>query len=43
MPIMIAANEEQKEYIYSNLCEPDKMYVVAFALTEPDAGSTRPT
>ena len=39
MPIMIAANEEQKEYIYSKLCEPDKMYVVAFALTEPDAGS----
>lgn len=39
MPIMIAANDEQKEYIYGKLCEPDKMYVVAFALTEPDAGS----
>ncbi|OPX99775.1 MAG: Acyl-CoA dehydrogenase [Syntrophorhabdus sp. PtaB.Bin047] len=39
MPIMIAANEEQKEYIYNKLCEPDKMYVVAFGLTEPDAGS----
>ncbi|OPY01904.1 MAG: Acyl-CoA dehydrogenase [Syntrophorhabdus sp. PtaB.Bin184] len=39
MPIMIAANEEQKEYIYGRLSEPDKMYVVAFALTEPDAGS----
>ncbi len=39
MPIMIAANDEQKEYIYNKLCEPDKMYVVAFALTEPDAGS----
>jgi len=39
MPIMIAANDEQKQYIYNKLCEPDKMYVVAFALTEPDAGS----
>jgi alkylation response protein AidB-like acyl-CoA dehydrogenase len=39
MPIMVAANDEQKEYIYSKLCEPDKTHVVAFALTEPDAGS----
>ena len=39
MPIMVAANEEQKEYIYKKICEQDKMYLVAFALTEPDAGS----
>jgi len=39
MPVMIAANDEQKEYIYNKLCQPDKTYVVAFALTEPDAGS----
>lgn len=39
MPIMVAANEDQKEYIYNKICEPDKMYLVAFALTEPDAGS----
>ncbi len=39
MPIMVSANDEQKEYIYNKICEPDKMYLVAFALTEPDAGS----
>ncbi len=39
MPIMVAANDEQKEHIYGKLCQPDKTYVVAFALTEPDAGS----
>lgn len=39
MPIMVAANDEQKEYIYSKLVEEDKMYLVAFALTEPDGGS----
>ncbi len=39
MPIMVSANDEQKEYIYSRICEPDKMHLVAFALTEPDAGS----
>lgn len=39
MPIMVSANDEQKEYIYSKICEPDKMHLVAFALTEPDAGS----
>lgn len=39
MPIMVAANDEQKEYIYSKIAEPDKLYVVAFALTEPDSGS----
>lgn len=39
MPVMVAANEAQKEYIYSKICEPDKMHLFAFALTEPDAGS----
>jgi alkylation response protein AidB-like acyl-CoA dehydrogenase len=39
MPIMVAANEEQKEYVYSKVAEPDKPHLVAFALTEPDAGS----
>lgn len=39
MPIMVSANDEQKEYIYSRICEPDRMHLVAFALTEPDAGS----
>ena len=39
MPIMVSANEEQKEYIYSKIAEPDKLYIVAFALTEPEAGS----
>jgi alkylation response protein AidB-like acyl-CoA dehydrogenase len=39
MPIMVAGNDEQKEYVYSKIAEPDKMYLVAFALTEPEAGS----
>ncbi|OPY79000.1 MAG: Acyl-CoA dehydrogenase [Syntrophorhabdus sp. PtaU1.Bin153] len=39
MPIMVAANEEQKEYIYSKVADPEKLYLVAFALTEPNAGS----
>ncbi|MBP7528201.1 MAG: acyl-CoA dehydrogenase family protein [Syntrophorhabdaceae bacterium] len=39
MPIMVAANDEQKEHIYSKMCQADKTCVVAFALTEPDAGS----
>jgi alkylation response protein AidB-like acyl-CoA dehydrogenase len=39
MPFMVSANDEQKEYIYSKICEEDKMHIVAFALTEPDAGS----
>jgi alkylation response protein AidB-like acyl-CoA dehydrogenase len=39
MPIMVAANDEQKEYIYSKIAEPDKMNLVAFALTESEAGS----
>ena len=39
MPIMVAGTEEQKEYVYSKIAEPDKLYLVAFALTEADAGS----
>jgi len=39
MPIMVAANDEQKEYIYNKLVEPDKLNLVAFALTEPEGGS----
>jgi len=39
MPIMVAANDEQKEYIYSKVIDPEKFYLVAFALTEPNAGS----
>ncbi len=39
MPVMVAANDEQKEYIYSKITEPDKLYLVAFALTEPEGGS----
>jgi alkylation response protein AidB-like acyl-CoA dehydrogenase len=39
MPIMVAANDEQKEYIYSKVAEPDKANLLAFALTEPDGGS----
>ena len=39
MPIMVSANNEQKEYIYNKIVDPDKMYIVAFALTEPNAGS----
>lgn len=39
MPIMIAANESQKEYIYSKICRPDEINLVAFCLTEPEAGS----
>lgn len=39
MPIMIAANESQKEYIYGKICRPDEINLVAFCLTEPEAGS----
>lgn len=39
MPIMVSANDEQKDYIYSKIIDQDKMYIVAFALTEPNAGS----
>lgn len=39
MPIMVAGNDDQKEYLYSKIVSPDKNCVVAFALTEPEAGS----
>jgi alkylation response protein AidB-like acyl-CoA dehydrogenase len=39
MPIMVSANDEQKEYIYNKVIDQDTMYIVAFALTEPNAGS----
>jgi len=39
MPVMVAANDEQKEIIYSKMTAPDRLSVVAFALTEPEAGS----
>lgn len=39
MPVMVAANDEQKEIIYSKMTTPDRLSVVAFALTEPEAGS----
>jgi alkylation response protein AidB-like acyl-CoA dehydrogenase len=39
MPIMVSANDEQKEYIYSKVAEPDKNHLLAFALTEPEGGS----
>ncbi len=39
MPIMIAANESQKNYIYGRIANPDEINIVAFCLTEPEAGS----
>jgi alkylation response protein AidB-like acyl-CoA dehydrogenase len=39
MPIMVGGNDEQKEYLYGKIADPDKMCVVAFALTEPEGGS----
>lgn len=39
MPVMVAGTDEQKEYIYAKVAEPDKINLLAFALTEPDAGS----
>ena len=39
MPVMVAGNEEQKEYVYSKITEPDKLNLAAFCLTEPDSGS----
>jgi alkylation response protein AidB-like acyl-CoA dehydrogenase len=39
MPIMVAANEEQKQYLYGRLTQPDKSSLVGFCLTEPEAGS----
>jgi alkylation response protein AidB-like acyl-CoA dehydrogenase len=39
MPIMVAANDEQKDYIYNKVIDGDSRYLVAFALSEPEAGS----
>ena len=39
MPVFVAANDEQKEYIYGKIASPDKPHLVAFGLTEPEAGS----
>ncbi len=39
MPIMVAGTDEQKEYIYTKMTEPDKPYIWAFCLSEPEAGS----
>lgn len=39
MPVMIAGNESQKDYIYSKIANPDEINIVAFCLTEPEAGS----
>jgi alkylation response protein AidB-like acyl-CoA dehydrogenase len=39
MPIMVAANKEQKKYVFEKMTQPGKNYLAAFALTEPEAGS----
>ncbi len=39
MPVMVAGNEDQKKYLFEKLTQPDKKYLAAFALTEPEAGS----
>lgn len=39
MPIFVAANDEQKKYVYDKISDPEKPHLVAFALTEPEAGS----
>jgi alkylation response protein AidB-like acyl-CoA dehydrogenase len=39
MPIMVAANEKQKEYVFEKITQADKNYLAAFCLTEPEAGS----
>lgn len=39
MPVMVAASEEQKTYIFEKMTKPDKTGLAAFALTEPEAGS----
>jgi alkylation response protein AidB-like acyl-CoA dehydrogenase len=37
--VMIAANEEQKKYLYKKITKPDQNCLAAFCLTEPEAGS----
>ena len=39
MPVMVAGNEEQKNYIYGKITQADKNCLAAFCLTEPEAGS----
>lgn len=39
MPVMIAANDEQKSYIYPKVTQAGKNCLAAFCLTEPEAGS----
>jgi len=39
MPVMIAANEAQKDYVFGKIAQPDKSCLAAFCLTEPEAGS----
>ena len=39
MPVMIAANEEQKSYIYGKVTQGNRNCLAAFCLTEPEAGS----
>jgi alkylation response protein AidB-like acyl-CoA dehydrogenase len=39
MPFLIAANEAQKEYVYGKIANPEEINLVAFCLTEPEAGS----
>jgi alkylation response protein AidB-like acyl-CoA dehydrogenase len=39
MPIMVAARDDQKEHVYSKISDPNNPLVVAFALSEPNAGS----
>ncbi len=38
-PIMLAGTEEQKDKYVSRLCNPDRVTLGAYALTEPSAGS----
>jgi len=39
MPVMIAANDAQKKYIYDKVTGSAECCLAAFALTEPEAGS----
>jgi len=39
MPVMIAATEEQKKYVYGKVTKEGENHLAAFCLTEPEAGS----
>jgi alkylation response protein AidB-like acyl-CoA dehydrogenase len=39
MSVMIAGSDGQKEYLYNKMTQPDKPYIWAFCLSEPEAGS----